>query len=78
MSHQLAHSRTRLKLGVANKRQSSVHVGAATKSSITATAVMLGGAALGGIAMYQGHIMTGAALMAGGLIGGSYLEGKDA
>lgn len=77
MSHQLAHSRTRMKLGVA-KRQAIVHVGAAKSSSFTSTAVMIGGAALGGITMYQGHLMTGAALMAGGLIGGSYLEGKDA
>lgn len=75
---QLAHSRNRTpkpataKLGVAN-----VRVSGTTSSRVAPTLAMLAGAALGGVAMYKGHLMAGAGLMAAGLITGSMLEGKD-
>lgn len=73
---QLAHSRHRTarpaKLGVAN-----VRVSGSTSTRVMPTLAMLAGAALGGVAMYKGHLMLGAGLMAGGLLTGSMLEGKD-
>lgn len=74
--NQLAHSRNRrnaAKLGVAN----IVRTRGTASKSWTPTLLMMGGAALGGIAMYHGHVMSGAALMAGGLIGGSLYEGNS-
>lgn len=72
--NQLAHSRNRRK---AQATKSIVRTAGSSSRSWTPTLVMIGGAALGGAAIYAGHFMTGAALMTGGLIGGSLMEGKD-
>lgn len=72
---QLASSRNR------NRQQRSLalsRVRTGGESNWRATGAMLLGGALGGIAMYKGHFMTGAAVMTAGLIGGSLMEGKDA
>lgn len=73
--NQLAYSRNRRK--IVTKQTALVRTAGSSSKSWTPTLVMLGGAALGGVALYEGHLMTGTALLAGGLIGGSLLEGKD-
>lgn len=72
MTHQLARSRNRTQ-----RHQPVSRVTTGGESNWRSTGAMLLGAALGGVAMYKGHIMTGAALMAGGLLGGSLMEDKD-
>lgn len=73
MSHQLARSRSRNR---PQEQLSRVRTGGTTNWRSKGS--MLLGAAVGGVAMYKGHVMTGALMMFGGLIGGSLLEGKDA
>ncbi len=71
--NQLASSRSRNR---PQERLSRVRTGGTTNWRSTGS--MLLGAAVGGVAMYKGHVMTGALMMVGGMIGGSLLEGKDA
>lgn len=71
--NQLAHSRNRRN----TRAVVTVRTRGPSESTWKSTATLMAGAAIGGVFMYKGHVMTGAGVMLGTLLVGGYYDTKD-